>query len=61
MPKAQGKSEKTFWAPLKTTIKAYAKQQAMKSQKLTAKARKPFGLRLKQTIKAYAKQQAMKC
>jgi hypothetical protein len=56
MPKAHGKSGKAFWAPLKTTIKAYAKQQAMRCKLAHGKSGKTFLAPRKTTIKAYARQ-----
>jgi len=46
------REQETFWAPLKTTAKAYAKQQAMRCQLAYGESGKTFWAPLKTTAKA---------
>ena len=54
------REQETFWPPLKTTAKAYAKQQAKRYQLAHGESKKIFWALPKTTVKAYAKQPAMR-
>ena len=54
------REQETYWAPLKTTAKAYAKQQAIRCQLAHGESKKTPWAPPKTTIEAYAKQPAMR-